>query len=89
MFYKRFFLEQIRLLNSYRSSVSLLENDAPLIHLTKEEPLSADELLGLLHLHDSDQTANGILSLELQTYVRCSPEGIQTGKMVKNILKKQ
>lgn len=36
-------------------------------------------LLGLFHLRDNDQTSNGILSLELQTYVRCSPEGFHIG----------
>jgi hypothetical protein len=36
-------------------------------------------LLGLFHLRDNDQTANGILSLELQTYVRCSTEGFNIG----------
>ncbi|CAF1040519.1 unnamed protein product [Rotaria sp. Silwood1] len=69
--------EQSRLLNSFRSNINLLDNDAQLIHIIKEEPLSADTLLGLLHLRDNDQTSNGILSLELQTYIRCSPEGVQ------------
>ncbi|CAF3582600.1 unnamed protein product [Rotaria sordida] len=68
--------EQNRLLNSFRSNINLLENDAQLIHIIKEEPLSADTLLGLLHLRDNDQTSNGILSLELQTYIRCAPEGV-------------
>ncbi|CAF4836250.1 unnamed protein product, partial [Rotaria sp. Silwood1] len=68
---------QSRLLNSFRSNINLLDNDAQLIHIIKEEPLSADTLLGLLHLRDNDQTSNGILSLELQTYIRCSPEGVQ------------
>ncbi|CAF1564560.1 unnamed protein product [Adineta ricciae] len=66
--------EQNRLLQSFRSKINLLENDAELIHFTKEEPLLADTLLGLLHLRDNDQTSNGILTLELQTYVRCSGE---------------
>jgi hypothetical protein len=52
-----------------------------MIHFIKEEPLPADMLLGLFHLRDNDQTSNGILSLELQTYVRCSPEGILKGKI--------
>ncbi|CAF1042287.1 unnamed protein product [Rotaria sp. Silwood1] len=69
--------EQSRLLNSFRSNINLLDSDAQLIHIIKEEPLSADTLLGLLHLRDNDQTSNGILSLELQTYIRCSPEGVQ------------
>ncbi|CAF2757826.1 unnamed protein product [Rotaria sp. Silwood2] len=69
--------EQNRLLNSFRSNINLLESDAQLIHIIREEPLPADVLLGLLHLRDSDQTSNGILSLELQTYIRCSPERVQ------------
>ncbi|CAF3540872.1 unnamed protein product, partial [Rotaria sp. Silwood2] len=68
---------QNRLLNSFRSNINLLESDAQLIHIIREEPLPADVLLGLLHLRDSDQTSNGILSLELQTYIRCSPERVQ------------
>ncbi|CAF4424062.1 unnamed protein product, partial [Rotaria sp. Silwood2] len=71
---------QNRLLNSFRSNINLLESDAQLIHIIREEPLPADVLLGLLHLRDSDQTSNGILSLELQTYIRCSPERVQIGK---------
>ena len=77
-------LEQIRLLNSFRSSINLLENDAEMIHFIKEEPLQSDILLGLFHLRDNDQTSNGILSLELHTYVRCSTEGIHIGKKTKN-----
>ena len=50
-----------------------------MIHMTKEEPLPADMLLGLFHLRDNDQIANGILSLELQTYVRCFTEGLHSG----------
>ncbi len=37
-------------------------------------------LLGLLHLRDNDLTSNGILSLDLQTYVRCSTEGFHKGR---------
>ncbi|UJR28495.1 hypothetical protein I4U23_009733 [Adineta vaga] len=66
--------EQSRLLKSFRSKINLLENDAELIHFIKEEPLPADTLLGLLHLRDNDQISNGILTLDLQTYVRCSGE---------------
>ncbi len=71
--------EKNRLLNSFLSTINLLETDAELIHFIKEEPLSADILLGLFHLRDNDQTSNGILSLELQTYVRCSTEGVHIG----------
>ena len=75
-----FILEQNRLLESFRSKVNLLENDAELIHFIKEESLPADTLLGLLHLRDNDQTSNGILTLELQTYVRCSSERFHRSK---------
>lgn len=75
-----FLLEQIRLWNSFHSSIDLLENDAGLIHFIKEEPLPSEMLLALLHLRDNDQSSNGILSLELQTYVRCSMEGFHLGK---------
>ncbi|CAF1916089.1 unnamed protein product [Rotaria magnacalcarata] len=73
--------EQSRLFNSFLSNINLVENDAQLIHLIKEEPLATDALLGLLHLRDNDQTANGILSLDLRTYIRCSPEGVQTDNL--------
>ncbi|CAF3724556.1 unnamed protein product [Adineta steineri] len=66
--------EQNRLLSSFLSKENLLENDAEMIHFIKEEPLQADTLLGLFHLRDNDQTSNGILSLDLKTYVRCSTE---------------
>jgi hypothetical protein len=52
-----------------------------MIYFLKEEPLPADMLLGLFHLRDNDQTSNGILSLELQTYVRCSTEGLHTDNL--------
>ena len=77
-----FHLDQIRLLHSFRSTIDLLESDAELIHFIKEEPLPTDMLLGLLHLRDNDQTSNGILSLELQTYVRCSTEGYHLGNNI-------
>ncbi len=80
MFILKFILEQKRLLNSFRSKLTLLENDAELIHFIKEEPLPTDMLLGLLHLRDNDLTSNGILSLDLQTYVRCSTEGFHKGR---------
>ncbi len=66
------YLEQTRLIDSFHSSVNLIENDAKLIYLTEEEPLPANTLLALLHLHDKDQISNGFLSLNLQTYVQCS-----------------
>ena len=68
------------LLTSFRSAISLVGNDAELIHFVKEEPLPTDMLLGLLHLRDNDQASNGILSLELRTYVRCATEGVHEGK---------
>jgi hypothetical protein len=68
-------------LHSFRSTIDLLESDGELIYFIKEEPLPTDMLLGLLHLRDNDQTSNGILSLELQTYVRCSTEGYHLGKI--------
>jgi len=74
-----FILEQNHLFNSFRSTINLIETDAELIHFIKEEQLPADMLLGLFHLRDNDQTANGILSLELQTYIRCSTEGFHIG----------
>jgi hypothetical protein len=52
-----------------------------MIYFLKEEPLPSDILLGLFHLRDNDQTSNGILSLELQTYVRCSTEGFHTDNL--------
>lgn len=55
-----------------------------MIHMIKEEQLPAEMLLGLLHLRDNDQIANGILSLELQTYVRCFTEGSHIGKKNNN-----
>lgn len=57
-----------------------------MIHMMKEEQLPPDMLLGLLHLRDNDQIANGILSLELQTYVRCFAEGIHTGKKARSYI---
>ena len=61
-----------------------MENDAEIIHMIKEEQLPSEMLLGLLHLRDNDQIANGILSLELQTYVRCFTEGSHIGKKNNN-----
>ncbi|CAF2404244.1 unnamed protein product [Rotaria sp. Silwood2] len=68
--------EQNRFINLFRSSINLIENDAEMICLTKEESLPANTLLALLHLYDNDQISNGSLSLNLQTYVQCSREEI-------------
>ncbi|CAF4043995.1 unnamed protein product [Rotaria sordida] len=68
--------EQNRFINSFRSSINLIENDAEIISLTKEESLPVNTLLALLHLYDNDQISNRSLSLNLQTYVQCSREEI-------------
>jgi hypothetical protein len=81
LFFELCILEQTRLLTSFHSTIILLENDAEMIHLVKEEALPTDMLLGLFHLRDNDPTSNGILSLELQTYVRCATEGFHPGRI--------
>ncbi|CAM2708404.1 unnamed protein product [Rotaria socialis] len=68
--------EQNRLISAFRSRINLIENDAELVILSKEEPLPANTLLALLHLRDNDQTSNGTFPLRLQTHVKCSKEEI-------------
>ncbi|CAF3385266.1 unnamed protein product [Rotaria sp. Silwood1] len=68
--------EQNHFINSFRSTINLIENDAEVICLTKEESLPINTLLALFHLYDNDQISNGSLSLNLQTYVQCSQEEI-------------
>ncbi|CAF1656425.1 unnamed protein product, partial [Didymodactylos carnosus] len=42
------------------------------VQFIKEEPILADNLLGLISIHDNDHSANGELTLELQVYVQCT-----------------
>ncbi|CAF1995139.1 unnamed protein product [Rotaria magnacalcarata] len=68
--------EQNRFISAFRSRINLIENDAELVILSKEEPLPANTLLALLHLRDNDQISNGTFPLRLQTHVQCSKEEI-------------
>ncbi len=76
-----YLLEQNRFINSFHSHINLIEKDAEIILLTKEEPLPINTLLGLFHLRDNDQISNGVLTLNLQTYVQCTTEDILISKI--------
>ncbi len=81
LYVNSFLLEQNHFINSFHSSINLIENDAKMILLTKEEPLPANTLLAFLHLRDNDQLSNGFLTLNLQTYIQCSTEQIFISKI--------